>query len=193
MGQEILQFVRDYADKAHGTQLRKYTGERYIGHPVRVVQILRPYFSDATILAAALLHDVLEDTPITAPDMKRMLDNIMNEDDASRTLSLVVELTDIFVKKDYPRLNRQDRKEKEALRLSKVSSDAQSIKYADIIDNVTDIMGQDTDFAPVFVREAKRILIAMKDGHPELRNRAMNIVDTFLDEINRGGSLTKAS
>lgn len=77
-------------------------------------------------------------------------------------------------------MNRRIRKQKEARRLSAVSPEAQSIKYADIIDNVTDIVRQDADFAGVFVREAKALLSAMSAGDPNLRKRALNLVDECL-------------
>ncbi|WP_297333190.1 hypothetical protein [Flavobacterium sp.] len=38
--EEILHRIREYADDAHGSQMRKYTPERYIVHPVRVMETL---------------------------------------------------------------------------------------------------------------------------------------------------------
>ena len=70
-----------------------------------------------------------------------------------------------------------------------MSSDAQTIKYADIIDNVTDIVKQDVDFAKVYVREAKKMLLLMEAGHPGLRARAMQIVDEYLQGIKNAATL----
>lgn len=50
------------AEKAHSEQLRK-SGEPYISHPVAVSQILADLGIGATTIAAALLHDTVEDTP----------------------------------------------------------------------------------------------------------------------------------
>lgn len=180
---EIVEYVRSYADRAHGKQLRKYTGERYIGHPVRVMKTVGEYYAETAIRAAALLHDVLEDTPVTAGEMEEALRKVMEEEQARRTVQLVIELTDIFIKKHYPDLHRRARKEREAERLSAVSAEAQSIKYADIIDNVTDIVRQDADFATVFVREAKKMLTVMQAGNADLRQRAMSLVDRCLLEL----------
>ena len=186
---EVLEYVRDFADRSHGTQVRKYTGERYIGHPLRVMETVRKYRDEVPVLAAALMHDVLEDTPVTQEEIGNALIAALNPTEAAKALMLVVELTDVFVKEDYPRLNRRSRKEKEALRLSGVSSDAQTIKYADIIDNVTDIVKQDVDFAKVYVREAKKMLLLMEAGHPGLRARAMQIVDEYLQGIKNAATL----
>lgn len=57
-----------FAKKAHGTQ-KRYTGEPYITHPVAVAHILAQMRMDQQTLMAALLHDVIEDTPVKAPEM----------------------------------------------------------------------------------------------------------------------------
>lgn len=58
-----------YAFKAHDGVVRK-TGEPYIMHPVSVACILAELHMDMPTILAALLHDVVEDTPITASDIK---------------------------------------------------------------------------------------------------------------------------
>lgn len=179
----MLEYVARFADKAHGTQVRKYTGERYIVHPVRVMELTRQYTDDVCVHAAALLHDVLEDTAVSADQMEGALREVMTDSDAEKVVNLVTELTDVFVKDNYPSLNRRSRKEKEALRLSGVSPKAQLIKYADIIDNVNDLVSQDTDFAQVYIREAKKMLRLMASGNPDLRKKAMSLVDKFLEDL----------
>src|SRR3989337_866587 len=98
----ILEYVKIFADNAHGQQVRKYTGERYIEHPVRVMEMVRKFHPEVEVLAAALLHDVLEDTPVTARQMEASLLTIMEEEQVKRVMQLVIDLTDIFIKKDYP-------------------------------------------------------------------------------------------
>lgn len=182
---EVLTYIREFADNAHGSQVRKYTGERYIGHPVRVMETVKQFNPEVTVLAAALLHDVLEDTPIKAQGMELALLTVLEPTQANKTVQMVIELTDIFIKNDFPRLNRRTRKQREALRLSAISPEAQTIKYADIIDNVTDIVNQDADFARVFVREAKEILTGMTAGNAILRQHAIALVDTCLLKLPR--------
>ena len=189
---EILEYVKTFADRAHGEQVRKYTGERYIGHPVRVMDTVREFNDDISTLSAALLHDVLEDTPVTPKELEQALLHVMDNEQVEKTIQLVVELTDIFVKNNYPRLNRRTRKEKEAQRLSAVSAAAQSIKYADIIDNVTDIVKQDSDFAKVFVQEAKKMLQGMETGYQPLRERAVKLVDQCLQNLKKPAERTSA-
>ncbi|NOS98944.1 MAG: bifunctional (p)ppGpp synthetase/guanosine-3',5'-bis(diphosphate) 3'-pyrophosphohydrolase [Methylotenera sp.] len=68
--QDIVQVWEGYryAFQAHDGIVRK-TGEPYITHPVSVACILADLHMDVPTVLAALLHDVVEDTPITAQDI----------------------------------------------------------------------------------------------------------------------------
>jgi (p)ppGpp synthase/HD superfamily hydrolase len=173
---EILSEVRNFADRAHGDQMRKYTPERYIVHPVRVMELLEAYTSDIAAFAAALLHDVLEDTPVTEKKIREFLNTLMDASTAERTVKLVVELTDVYTADDYPQWNRRKRKSMEQLRASKTSSLAQTIKYADIIDNCKEIVEHDRHFANVFLFECERLLNVIDKGDPELYKKAKELV-----------------
>ena len=181
--EDILKQVQDFADRAHGDQRRKYTPERYIVHPVRVMKIVQKYSSELSVHAAALLHDVLEDTPVTDDDIRSFLSPLMNQSQTAKTINLVIELTDVFIKSAYPKLNRRQRKALETDRLSKISADAQTIKYADLIDNAIDIIQHDPQFGRVFVYEARTLLTAMKNGNDELRQVAITTIGGCLDKL----------
>jgi len=56
--------------KAHEGQTRK-TGEPYILHPVAVARILANMRMDYGSVAAAILHDTIEDTPLTRDEIER--------------------------------------------------------------------------------------------------------------------------
>ena len=60
-----LQRVYDWADQAHGEQKRA-SGVAYIEHPLAAAEILAELEMDRATLAAALLHDVVEDTVVTS-------------------------------------------------------------------------------------------------------------------------------
>lgn len=183
--EDVLERVRDFADRAHGDQMRKYTPERYIVHPARVMKICQKYSSDVAVHAAALLHDVLEDTPVTKEEIRKLLSGLMTEQQVIKTINIVVELTDVFIKNDYPKLNRRKRKALETDRLSKTSAEAQTVKYADLIDNAIDIIHHDPQFGRVFVYEAKTLLSAMKNGNDELRQVAMTTINGCLDKLTK--------
>ncbi|MBT1705022.1 HD domain-containing protein [Chryseosolibacter indicus] len=170
--EDLLKKIERFADAAHGAQTRKYTNDRYIVHPIRVMNLCEHYNNDIAVLAAALLHDVLEDTAVTRDELFTFLKMQMDTKTANSTIKLVEELTDIYTKNNFPSLNRKVRKALEAQRLSLVSSDAQTIKYADIIDN-SDLVTADPDFATVYLREASILLEIMQKGNNDLRDKAI--------------------
>jgi (p)ppGpp synthase/HD superfamily hydrolase len=154
-------------------------------HLVRVMEMTRKFNSSLSVLTAALLHDVLEDTPVRKDEMHDFLRSVMNAHDADQAMHLVVELTDVYTKAKYRQWNRRKRREKEAVRLSQVSADAQTIKYADIIDNCIDIVKADPDFASVFLRECKMLMDKMTRGNAELRQQAIEVVDNELGQLRK--------
>ena len=67
---ELVWEAYRYSDKAHMGQ-KRIGGEAYISHPVSVACIASEFHLDAASIQAALLHDVVEDTPSTADDIKQ--------------------------------------------------------------------------------------------------------------------------
>lgn len=69
---KLIRKAFDVAVEAHKDQRRK-SGEAYIFHPIAVAKIVASEIGlGATSIAAALMHDVVEDTPITVEDIERM-------------------------------------------------------------------------------------------------------------------------
>jgi GTP pyrophosphokinase len=69
---KLIRKAFDVAMDAHKDQRRK-SGEAYFFHPIAVAKIVADEIGlGATAIAAALLHDVVEDTPITIHDIERM-------------------------------------------------------------------------------------------------------------------------
>ena len=181
---EVLEKVYQFAKTAHGSQRRKFIDEEYINHPVRVMETCQQYNRSIPVSAAALLHDVLEDTAINEDEMRTFLQSIMPHSDALKTMVLVKDLTDQYTHESYPQWNRRIRKNKEADRLAKSHPDAQTIKYADIIDNSDGIAESGDDFALKFLQECKYLLKKMTAGNPELHKKAMQTVEASLMKIN---------
>lgn len=158
----------DFATKAHGDQVRKYTGEPYTNHLVEVMNIVRTVKSDDSMLAAALLHDTIEDTSVTEADVRKEF--------GPRIAQLVVELTDISKPEDG---NRAFRKAMDRDKLATVSNDAQTIKLADLISNGKDIAVNDPKFAKVFLNEKRQLLEVLDRGDSILMKQAKDILDTY--------------
>ena len=67
MVEKALQFATD----AHSGQLRKGTNRPYIQHPIQTMQIVRRLTDDEEVIAAAVLHDTLEDTGVTREELEK--------------------------------------------------------------------------------------------------------------------------
>ena len=162
--QSLLEFVKSQ----HGSQVRKYTGEPYWTHPLSVSNILmdKGLFE---MIEVALCHDLFEDTKCNFDSLYKELirlgyDNIKSY----RICKNVQELTDVFTHEDYPYMNRLKRKQKEAERLGKVSFIAQTVKYADLMDNTKSIVENDKEFAEVYLKEKRDMLNVMTSGDSDL-------------------------
>ena len=66
---DLLREALEYSQKAHEGQFRK-SGEPYIVHPILVASIVAAVTNDEIMTAAALLHDIIEDTLATAEDIE---------------------------------------------------------------------------------------------------------------------------
>lgn len=170
--------IEQLARELHGDQKRKYTGEPYVNHTVAVANIVKTYGGDESMVYAAILHDVLEDTPTSGTELLNYLMEITDEPELSmRTFRLVRELTDVYTTESYPDVNRKGRKELEAMRLGRISRKGQTIKYADLLDNGMDIMSNDPKFGEVYLKEKEQILKYMNRGNQELYNKCLEVLN----------------
>jgi GTP diphosphokinase / guanosine-3',5'-bis(diphosphate) 3'-diphosphatase len=78
--EQILLIERAYyfAEEAHGDQ-RRTSGEMYITHPLAVAKILADMHMDHYSLAAAMLHDVLEDTKVSKKELAEHFGDMVTE------------------------------------------------------------------------------------------------------------------
>jgi (p)ppGpp synthase/HD superfamily hydrolase len=130
------------AARAHAGQLRR-TGAPYIGHPLEVALILRDELgvSEPSMVAAALLHDAVEDSDLTVADLR---------DFPPRTRELVALLTDpapemtsTLRREHYQRIWRD--------------SDATLLKAADRLSNLREVAGHpDPELRRRYVRRTRR-------------------------------------
>ena len=67
---DLVEKAYDFAKKAHVNQKRA-SGEEYFTHPCAVALILIDLGLDASTIAAAFLHDVIEDTPVSEGDIEK--------------------------------------------------------------------------------------------------------------------------
>ena len=65
----------------------------------------------------------------------------------------------------------------EAMRMGKISPKAQTIKYADLLDNSKDILKNDPKFAKVYIGEKEQILKYMNRGNQELYKKCLSVLE----------------
>lgn len=154
MNHNLIINARTFATAAHCAvgQKRKYTGEDYITHPLAVADILMQHVPDVTapMIAAALLHDVVEDTEITYERIRFEF--------GLEIADLVKGLTNIDVPEDG---NREVRRLKNLEFLKLQNAEVQTIKIADMMHNTASIVEHDKAFAKVYLREKADLINAL--------------------------------
>lgn len=145
---DVVERARAFAEEAHRGQQRKYEKTPYIRHLERVAGLLRDHGHEGpAVLAAAFLHDTLEDTDTTVDALIGAF--------GLEVAELVYWLSDLEKGK------RATRKRMSAWRLSRAPLEAKLIKLADLADNTRSIVEHDPSFAPVYLAEKEMILSEM--------------------------------
>jgi len=164
----ILQ-AANLAKRAHAKQVRKFSGDPYITHCLRVankVMLLDGITEE--MVAAALLHDVIEDCD---NEFVAELHKVM----PARVTNLVLELTNQFTKKLYPNYNREKRKNLENKRIATVSQEAKIIKLCDRIDNLHDFI-EYNELYPAYTHESYGILAVCHNANEDLKKELKSLL-----------------
>lgn len=164
----LIEKADAFADRAHHSmrQIRRYTGEPYIVHPRRVAAMVQVVTDDEEVIAAALLHDVVEDTPVSLEQVEQEF--------GKRVASFVDDLTDISTPNDG---NRATRKAIDREHTRRSQPESKTIKLADLIDNARSITEHDPEFALVYLREKELLLEVLGDGNPVLYQKACEVLE----------------
>lgn len=169
-GFDVVRKAQIYAMAAHAAvgQKRKYTGEPYIVHPAEVAKIVAGVpGATKDMIAAAWLHDVVEDTGCTFTDIHMAF--------GIDIATLVGWLTDVSKPEDG---NRARRKAIDRAHTAEAPAEAQTIKLADLISNSRSIMQHDPEFARVYLEEKRLLLEVLTKGDPALHAEASRYVGT---------------
>jgi len=164
----LIEKAVEFATAKHAGQKRKYTEEPYIEHPLAVAGLVKSVGARDEVIAAAILHDTIEDTETTVNELIAAF--------GMEVAKMVVELTDKFI----PGMgygNRAERKAKECARLATISAEAQTIKVADLIDNTKSIVERDPGFARIYLKEKAAVLAVMTKADPVLLAKAKEKFD----------------
>jgi (p)ppGpp synthase/HD superfamily hydrolase len=166
MSLQLIAEADGFAERAHAGQVRKYTGEPYIIHPRAVAGLVKTVQGwDDEMVAAALLHDVVEDCGVTFDEVRMRF--------GGRVAALVYWLTNVSMPGDG---NCARRKAKDREHLANAPAEAQTIKVADLIHNTESIIAHDPDFAKVYLPEKMALLRVMTDADQRLWERAVLMI-----------------
>jgi hypothetical protein len=173
---ELVERARAFAVEAHEAagHRRKYTDEPYQVHLEAVARMVAETGTDSETVAAAWLHDTVEDTHVTRGAIERAF--------GPRVARLVDELTDVSGPDDG---NRERRKAIDREHSANASPDAKTIKLADLIDNLRSIAGHDPRFARVYAAEMERLLPLLREGNGVLHRRATEELGRVRERLNR--------
>lgn len=144
-----------FAMKMHKGQLRKYTETPYFDHVWNVARTIREMGYDDDTVAAAFLHDVMEDCGVTRGELENQF--------TPRIAELVWWVTDQSKPEDG---NRKVRKAIDRAHLAEAPDMAQNIKIADLIDNTSTIVRYDPKFAKVYLVEKALTLDVLTKASP---------------------------
>jgi len=125
---ELLDRAIIFAVKAHAGTERRGKGFPYIVHPMEAMEIVATITPDQELLAAAALHDVVEDTEISADEIRREF--------GDRIAALVVAESDVFVEGVSEEDSWHDRKQAAMDRLAAAPHDAKIVAMGDKLSNM---------------------------------------------------------
>ena len=160
--------ARKLAEHAHAGQVRKYSGEPYSVHLREVANYCTEIRCRDEVIAAAWLHDTLEDTNLSYTEIKNLFG-----DEVAR---LVLEVTDQSKPEDG---NRETRKAIDRTHLTKASPDGKTIKLADLLSNGRSIIPRDPHFAVTFMREMRLLVPFLKEGDGVLYQRVLHMLERY--------------
>ncbi len=171
---DLVKRAKTFATSAHQRigHRRKYSQQPYEVHLKSVASLVKEVGGSEEMIAAAWLHDTVEDTPATHHDIEEAF--------GAKVARLVYELTDVSKPSDG---NRATRKALDRDHLSRASAAAQTIKLADLIDNTRDICKHDENFARVYLVEMAALLDVLDKGNAELMRRARKTLRKCLDKL----------
>lgn len=164
----------EFASRAHAAvnQLRRYTNDPYIVHPIAVATIVASRPHTVAMIQAALLHDVVEDTNVLLEAISQEFGVVV--------AGMVSELTDTSKPTDG---NRAVRKAIDLRHTAHARPESKTVKLADLLDNTKTIVAHDANFAITYMTEKRRLLDVLTEGDAVLWQQAKAIVDDYFTQI----------
>ena len=171
-----LQTAIDFFKELHKDQKRRDGVRPYFVHLEDVARRVAQLTDDEDIIIAAFGHDGPED--IKGFTVQRVAELF-----GARAASFIDDLTDRFVKENFPQLNRRERKQRERERYATFQPESKLVKLADIASNTSDLDENDRGFAQMYLKEKAMCLPYLAPApHSEV---LITEINTLWDEASR--------
>lgn len=172
----MLQAARFAAERHTGHFRKGSRREPYINHPIEVAEMIAEIggVDDVDILAAAILHDTVEDVGVTKEELI--------EHFGEAVCSYVLEVT------DDKSLEKAERKQKQIEHAPHLSVGAKTIKIADKISNVTDVVEDPAEHWPLerrqdYIKWAENVVAGLRGANTTLEEKFDEVVKHAREQL----------
>lgn len=167
----MIEAAKQFAEDAHDGQRRKFEGRAYVEHPKEVAEIVQSV-ADPTdeMVAAALLHDVVEDTSVDLPEIE--------EEFGTEVASLVFELTTDKEKRDeYGKARYLGYK------MAQMSEEALTLKLCDRYCNVRTIEETPDEFCNRYSEETMETINLLIEDRSDMTRTQRELASKIIKKV----------
>lgn len=166
--------AREFAEKAHKGQKRSFSDEPYVNHPYSVAKILYDMGASTDLVIAAILHDTLEDTPVTMFELEAEFGAMIT------SLVWWVSEPSKIEESKHRKPTKHQRKAEFNSKISAAPTKAQTLKAADILHNTLDMIKyghMNTGRAERFAIAKRTTTHLLKGANKELLKKVFKALD----------------
>jgi (p)ppGpp synthase/HD superfamily hydrolase len=165
---DLVNKAQEFATLKHKGQTRKFGGE-YIQHPAGVADLVRHFDGTDEMIAAAWLHDVVEDAGVTYEEIEKEF--------GGEVANLVDLLTTPSV------ITKDQKNEYLSDKMISMSTKALTIKLCDRLDNVSDFKTASPKFINSYAPATKYILDALENSGRSLTTEQNEIISLIRKKV----------
>ena len=171
----LVRKARNFAQEKHQGQMRK-DGKPYFTHPDRVAKIVaknKKSKNKDALVAAAYLHDTIEDTATTIDEIRELFGDLV--------ANIVGELTS-----DKEQIQKTNKTDYLIKKMSGMSNYALYAKLSDRLDNISDLHKSSPEFRERYTKETKNILeqLSASRQFTKSQQRIINQIYKKLSKLN---------
>ncbi len=171
MNPDIMIRAAMFAADAHRNQMRKYHAAPYIVHPARVASTLMTKGATPDLVAAAWLHDVVEDCGVDL--------SVIEDKFNARVKYYVWAMTN--PSKQCIDKSRAERKQIDKLHWTRItSSAAQWLKAEDRLDNLRDAWAAPQEWREQYAKESEALIHVLTNAPDDVVADCQNVIDQIL-------------